>query len=125
MKFTIVQVVSLEECGNVRVSEQIRLSSDAKIKTKAIWLILPVALRSSQRLSHACVSISDYTVKLRTAHYISYNFFGSFFTWIPAVILELIHAVRARLLAGGPHLLELKPTLLVSHDNFADRSFER
>ncbi len=35
---------------------------------KAIWLILPVVIRLSQRLSHACLSISDYTVKLRTAH---------------------------------------------------------
>ena len=34
-----------------------------------------------------------YTVKLRTAHYISNSFFdGSFTTWITVVILELIHA---------------------------------
>ena len=34
-----------------------------------------------------------YTVKLRTAHYISNNLFdGTFTTWIPVVILELIHA---------------------------------
>ena len=29
----------------------------------------------SQRLSHASLSISTYTVKLRKAHYISYSFF--------------------------------------------------
>ena len=33
-----------------------------------IWLILPVVICLSQRLSHACLSISDCTVKLRMAH---------------------------------------------------------
>ena len=33
-----------------------------------IWLILPVVICLSQRLSHACLSISTYTVKLRMAH---------------------------------------------------------
>jgi hypothetical protein len=41
------------------------------------WLILPVVIRLSQRLSHACLSISTYTVKLRMAHYISYSLFDS------------------------------------------------
>jgi len=31
-------------------------------------LILPVVICLSQRLSHACLSISNYTVKLRMAH---------------------------------------------------------
>ena len=47
--------------------------------TIATWLILPVVICLSQRLSHACLSISIYTVKLRTAHYISYSFFDSVF----------------------------------------------
>ena len=34
----------------------------------ATWLILPVVICLSQRLSHACLSISFYTVKLRMAH---------------------------------------------------------
>ncbi len=34
----------------------------------AIWLILPVVICLSQRLSHACLSISTRTVKLRMAH---------------------------------------------------------
>ena len=34
----------------------------------ATWLILPVVICLSQRLSHACLSISTYTVKLRMAH---------------------------------------------------------
>ena len=36
--------------------------------TKAIWLILPVVICLSQRLSHACLSTNFYTVKLRMAH---------------------------------------------------------
>ena len=36
--------------------------------TKATWLILPVVICLSQRLSHACLSINFYTVKLRMAH---------------------------------------------------------
>jgi len=40
-------------------------------------LILPVVIRLSQRLSHACLSISTYTVKLRMAHYISYSLLDS------------------------------------------------
>ena len=34
----------------------------------AIWLILPVVICLSQRLSHACLSTNFYTVKLRMAH---------------------------------------------------------
>ena len=41
------------------------------------WLILPVVICLSQRLSHACLSISNYTAKLRMAHYISYRLFDS------------------------------------------------
>ena len=61
----------------------------------------------SQRLSHACLSINDfYTVKLRTAHYISnYLFDGDFTTWITVVILELIHAQNPDL-TEGTYLLD-------------------
>ena len=41
------------------------------------WLILPVVIRSSQRLSHARLSKSNFTVKLRMAHYISYSLLDS------------------------------------------------
>jgi hypothetical protein len=36
--------------------------------TIVTWLILPVVICLSQRLSHACLSISNHTVKLRMAH---------------------------------------------------------
>lgn len=45
--------------------------------TIVTWLILPVVICLSQRLSHACLSISNYTAKLRMAHYISYRLFDS------------------------------------------------
>jgi hypothetical protein len=62
------------------------------------WLILPVVICLSQRLSHASLSISTYTVKLRKAHYISYSLFdGKPTTWITVVILELIHELKRRL----------------------------
>ena len=32
------------------------------------WLILPVVICLSQRLSHACLSISQFKAKLRMAH---------------------------------------------------------
>ena len=38
-----------------------------------IWLILPVVICLSQRLSHACLSSSKNKVKPRMAHYISYG----------------------------------------------------
>ena len=51
---------SSEECG-----------SDSTFSfsfTIVTWLILPVVICLSQRLSHACLSISNYTAKLRMAH---------------------------------------------------------
>ena len=38
------------------------------------WLILPVVICLSQRLSHACLSTSENKVKPQKAHYISYGF---------------------------------------------------
>ena len=37
-------------------------------RTVVTWLILPVVICLFQRLSHACLSISNYTAKLRMAH---------------------------------------------------------
>ncbi len=56
------------------------------------WLILPVVIRLSQRLSHACLSISiiqrncEWLIKSVTIYMIVPT------TWITVVILELIHA---------------------------------
>lgn len=40
-------------------------------RVQEIWLILPVVICSSQRLSHACLSASRTKVEPRKAHYIS------------------------------------------------------
>jgi hypothetical protein len=90
------------------------------------WLILPAIICLSQRLSHACLSISNYTTKLRKAHYISYNLLDWFFSWITVGILELIHAKnpyygnvrRMRLL--DEKLIWIYPTKMI-HSNLVNR----
>ena len=70
-KLVIVVALSTKE-------ENLPSASSEGDQTKiATWLILPVVIRSSQRLSHACLSIYIFTLKLRTAHYISYSSFDS------------------------------------------------
>ena len=87
------------------------------------WLILPVVICLSQRLSHACLSISFCTAKLRMAHYNSYNLFdGRPTTWTTVVILELIHEPAPDFVEGW-YLLDTEPTqallgFLVIHDNW-------
>ena len=55
-----------------------RKAVDGEVELEvATWLILPVVIRSSQRLSHARLSKSNFTVKLRMAHYISYSLLDS------------------------------------------------
>ena len=76
----------------------IQSSAKNENEKRVTWLILPVVICLSQRLSHASLSISIYIVKLRKAHYISYSLFdGTLTTWITVVILELIHAQKWRL----------------------------
>ena len=55
-----------------------RSSNMAIAHTIFTWLILPVVICLSQRLSHACLSLSYFLVKLRMAHYISYNMLNNF-----------------------------------------------
>ena len=61
----------------------------------ATWLILPVVICLSLRLSHACRSIGGTdTSELRMAHYISYCLLDDdCFTRIPVVTLGLIRAM--------------------------------
>jgi hypothetical protein len=80
------------------------------------WLILPVIICLSQRLSHACLSISIIQRdcgRLIKSVIISWTYP---FTWIPVVILELIHekaALRCWHLRDGnqPGQPELADTL--------------
>lgn len=71
-------------------------------KWSATWLILPVVICLSQRLSHAGLSISRNKVKPRMAHYISYGSLDLRYpTWITLEILELIHAYVALTFGNG------------------------
>ena len=55
----------LRSCSRLREACVASRSRDSDVST---WLILPVVICLSQRLSHACLSISFYTAKLRMAH---------------------------------------------------------
>lgn len=65
-----------------------RSSQSVRIR---IWLILPVVIRSSQRLSHACVSVNlivwncEWLIISVIVYLVKYT------TWITVVILGLIH----------------------------------
>lgn len=56
--------------GRRRSGSEVRLSgiADRREQKVVTWLILPVVICLSQRLSHACLSISNCTAKLRMAH---------------------------------------------------------
>ena len=57
-----------------------------------IWLILSVVICLFQKLNHACLSINNYTMKLRMTHYISYRLFDNILLHeIFVIILKLIH----------------------------------
>ena len=74
----------------VRVSPGIGASRAAR---QATWLILPVVICLSQRLSHACLSISDLYCETANGSLNQLWFIGaSSRPWITVVILELIHA---------------------------------
>ena len=70
---------------------KLRLRVEERL-TIVIWLILPVVICLSQRLSHACLSISiiqrncEWLIKTVIVYLVIK------FTWITVVILELIHA---------------------------------
>ena len=90
--------------------------------TTVTWLILPVVICLSQRLSHACLSIN--ILYCETAYSSLYQLLFIWWyltTWIPVVILELIHASSPDFLEGM-YLLDKKPmqatALLVIHSNF-------
>ena len=85
-----------------------------------IWLILPVVICLSQRLSHACLSISviqrncEWLIKTVIVYLIIES------TWITVVILELIHAGVPDFVEGR-YLLDNKPiflwSIVVTHNN--------
>ena len=54
--------------SNLEISPRAQARVGQPRRTIVTWLILPVVICLSQRLSHACLSISNYTAKLRMAH---------------------------------------------------------
>ena len=56
-----------------------------------IWLILPVVIRSSQRLSHACVSVNVLVWNCEWLIISVIVYLVKCTTWITVVILGLIH----------------------------------
>ena len=92
-----------------------------RLASIATWLILPVVIRSSQRLSHACVSINKFLLWNCERLIISVIVYLIIFDyWITVVILELIHAQSPDCL-GGMYLLDNNQQFVLSHDNLADR----
>jgi hypothetical protein len=94
--------------------------------TIVTWLILPVVICLSQRLSHACLSINviqwncDWLIKSVIVYLIVPT------TWITVVILELIHAQKPDWFTGRVVFIRWETNtasagFLVNHNNFADR----
>ena len=79
------------------------------------------SIRLSQRLSHACVSISNHTVKLRMAHYISYSLFDGPYYMDNRSNSRANTCIKPRLLEGV-YLLDGNQCgatrYLVIHNNF-------
>ena len=89
-------------CNQLRLITQItisrdrcsQLSLDSSCFWIETWLILPVVICLSQRLSHACLSVNNsYETANGSLNQLSFIWW-SFTTWITVVILELIHAKR-------------------------------
>ena len=83
------------------------------------WLILPVVICLSQRLSHACLSVNNsYETANGSLNQLSFIWW-SLTTWITVVILELIHAQRPDLRRAV--FIRFKADLvLVIHNNFSN-----
>ena len=95
----IVQLFTNTNCSHWPLGLRFAVSRGLCLKI-VIWLILPVVICLSQRLTHACLSISfirrncEWLIKTVIVYLIIK------FTWITVVILELIHAVMPDFLEG-------------------------
>ena len=79
-----------------------RFARLAKLTVSTVtWLILPVVICLSQRLSHACLSTNSVYSETANGSLNQLWFLRSYYpTWITVVILELIHAIKHRPFAG-------------------------
>ena len=119
-------------CGVLSLLQQQQHKEDFALAQKwrrvaNTWLILPVVICLSQRLSHACLSINYRKVKPRKAHYNSRRFLDLRSTWITVVILELIHAIELRaevtsaFISNKTNRCPRGAVRLANLNNFADR----
>ena len=66
---SVVKLSSFLGCGSARPwAECCARGGRPRTSVVETWLILPVVICLSQRLSHACLSVNFYMVKLRMAH---------------------------------------------------------
>ena len=89
------------------------------------WLILPVVICLSQRLSHACPSINsllwncEKLIKTVTVHLMMK------LIWITVAILQLIHAYSPDFLEGWlllvTELTQVRPGKMMIHNKWTDR----
>eukprot|EP00825_Cyclidium_porcatum_P041368 TRINITY_DN541_c0_g1_i12.p1 TRINITY_DN541_c0_g1~~TRINITY_DN541_c0_g1_i12.p1 ORF type:complete len:228 (+),score=-29.37 TRINITY_DN541_c0_g1_i12:258-941(+) len=94
------------------------------------WLILPVVICLSQRLSHACLSINIYTVKLHMAHQISYSLFDGTLLHGQPQQFQSQYMRKVPTFWEGMYLLDKKPMLvlpacLMIHNNSTNRMASR
>ena len=109
----------------LRIEKENNRSGEAGKPSKATWLILPVVICLSQRLSHACLCTSrkwwsrEWLITTALVYWIWLS------TWITVVILELIHAFKLRPF-GRSAFIRTKPIgfgrYLVNLNNSADRT---
>jgi hypothetical protein len=98
---------------------------------KVTWLILPVVICLSQRLSHACVSINNFILWNCERLIIS----AIIYLMVPYYMDNCGNSrantcVKSRLSRGGMYLLDKKPIpvlpgLLVNHSNYSNRMASR
>ena len=80
------------------------------LDTLVTWLILPVVICLSLRLSHACLSTNSKHSETANGSLNQLIFLRSSDpTWITVVILELIHATKPRPLVGRGAFIRSKP----------------
>ena len=83
---------------------------EAVRNTVATWLILPVVICLSQRLSHACLCLNNLNVKLRMAHYNSDHLLDFHTHYMDNRSNSRANTcAKSRLSRGGMYLLDKKP----------------
>ena len=108
-----------------------RLCWGAWYTKKVTWLILPVVICLSQRLSHACLSINNFILWNCERLIISAIIYLMVSYYMDNCSNSRANTcVKSRLLRGGMYLLDKKPMralsgFVVNHSNFSNRMASR